>query len=87
MSGKKFAALVKSSYTIPGDERSRTNPGHGYPEETVEYIQFLPFESEDEMGKWVASQTKYSFHSHFNIIQYDEVEVETKVVVKLKEHK
>lgn len=29
-----FAILLPKSVTIPGDERSRTNPGHGYPEST-----------------------------------------------------
>lgn len=33
-SGKTFAILTTRSVTIPGDERSRTNPGHGYPEHT-----------------------------------------------------
>jgi len=30
-----FAILYPESTTIPGDERSRTNPGYGYPEHTV----------------------------------------------------
>lgn len=29
--GEHFAILVFSSVYVPGDERSRTNPGHGYP--------------------------------------------------------
>jgi len=30
--------IVKiGSFFIPGDERSRTNPGHGYPERTEHY--------------------------------------------------
>ena len=28
---------------IPGDERSRTNPGHGYPEHTEHYISYRAY--------------------------------------------
>lgn len=37
-----FAVCVydSESVTIPGDERSRTNPGHGYPEHTETYSTF-----------------------------------------------
>lgn len=30
-----YAILTPKSVVVPGDERSRTNPGHGYPEHTV----------------------------------------------------
>ena len=33
-----YAVIVERSVYIPGDERSRTNPGHGYPA-TTEYFQ------------------------------------------------
>lgn len=44
--GQHFAVLVyKTSGTyVPGDERSRTNPGHGYPEHT---------ETSDSFEHWV----------------------------------
>jgi hypothetical protein len=56
--GPHFAVLVFSneSVTIPGDERSRTSPGHGYPEhtqtyETVEYYATInQSEWEDFVG-------------------------------------
>lgn len=35
--GHHYAIIIlkQNSVTIPGDERSRTNPGHGYPAHTV----------------------------------------------------
>ena len=33
----KYLLITTRSIFIPGDERSRTNPGHGYPE-TTEYV-------------------------------------------------
>jgi hypothetical protein len=43
------------SYTVPGDERSRTNPGHGYPEHTVttDKVEMTAFTSESEWKKVV----------------------------------
>ena len=35
-----FAILVFSSVSIPGDERSRTNPGHGYPAHDVSTVEY-----------------------------------------------
>jgi hypothetical protein len=35
-----FAILRTTSVTIPGDERSRTNPGHGYPESAETFITY-----------------------------------------------
>lgn len=32
--GEHYVILKIGSVFIPGDERSRTNPGHGYPERT-----------------------------------------------------
>lgn len=44
-----FAIITTESVTIPGDERSRTHPGHGYPEHTVSYINYEMFTDEQ---KW-----------------------------------
>jgi hypothetical protein len=45
--GEHFAILTFSTITIPGDERSRTHPGHGYPEHTVPSIECEVFESRE----------------------------------------
>lgn len=51
-----FAVVYTESVTIPGDERSRTHPGHGYPEHTQEYRVFKEFKDEAEFRKWVQSE-------------------------------
>ena len=62
---KHFAALVLKSHSVhhEGDERSRTNPGHGYPAytETICAVEYIPFESQAEMEAWVikAETAKY----------------------------
>lgn len=59
--GPHFAVLVydTTSVWIPGDERSRTNPGHGYPEHTETYDNFQHYVTEDEevLGNLILSLT------------------------------
>ena len=47
-SGEHWAIIRSSAALIPGDERSRTNPGHGYPAHTVNYITYETFTNEIE---------------------------------------
>lgn len=46
-----YAIITGSSITIPGDERSRTAPGHGYPEHTDYYIRYEAYDMEHE-AEW-----------------------------------
>lgn len=41
--GEHWAILEGTSINIPGDKRSRTNPGHGYPETTENHITYRAF--------------------------------------------
>lgn len=45
----KFLLIDSQSYTIPGDERSQTNPGHGYPEHEMSVPVLKWFKDEDEL--------------------------------------
>lgn len=47
-SGAHWAILRFSRITIPGDERSRQAPGHGYPEHTEDVVGYQAFDSEAE---------------------------------------
>ena len=45
--GEHHVIIKFGSITIPGDERSRTNPGHGYPEHTLSTMECIAFESRE----------------------------------------
>lgn len=66
-SGEHWAIIEGSSVTVPGDERSRTNPGHGYPEHTEHYCTYLAFTDEEEfkaeLQRRFESNSKYSYGS------------------------
>lgn len=46
--GPHYAILEFDSIYIPGDERSRTCPGHGYPESTANIIRYIAFTDKSE---------------------------------------
>src|SRR5208282_5967605 len=46
--GEHWAIIENNSVYIPGDERSRTDPGHGYPESTERYISYRAFTNRAE---------------------------------------
>lgn len=79
----KLAAIVTKSITIPGDERSRTNPGHGYPEHTEEHVELIEFGDKASMEAWVKRQTTGYSKPSFKLIRYEELSYETTVSVKV----
>ncbi len=77
-----FAIIVFSSVHIPGDERSRTNPGHGYPahdEPTLSYEAFM-----DEYA-WIEAIEKHTKNNtKFRAMKVHPVAVTTEVRVLVK---
>lgn len=58
---KAYGIIQMKGVYIPGDERSRTAPGHGYPERTEYYPELQIFLAEDE---WKAEIKKLMFSEH-----------------------
>jgi hypothetical protein len=58
---QKYAVFVNSSYYVEGDERSRTNPGHGYPSHTEKYVAVIEFETEEELKDWILKNESKTF--------------------------
>lgn len=48
-----YAILVPKSTYIPGDERSRTHPGHGYPESTEQSWDYIVFPDRESWAEEV----------------------------------
>ncbi len=79
--GAHLAVLQGDSVHIPGDERSRTNPGHGYPASTHSYLNYIVMDSEQELEKWIGRE-RHSCNT-FAVIRAQGLTVETEVKVKL----
>ncbi len=78
----KFAVLEFGSITIPGDERSRTNPGHGYPESTETTTTLHTFDTQQELEAWI-SRTTSSYRKPFIVLHARRLVTETKTVVRV----
>lgn len=79
-----LAALIFSSIHIEGDERSRTNPGHGYPAHSEAVVQYIAFDSREEANKWVGQQEKSPYPGEsYRIIETFPRLVTTTVKVEL----
>lgn len=89
-----FAALVFTSETVytPGDERSRTHPGHGYPEsyDTVRSVDYIHLGDESKMRAWVQSReddkrnNRYSTKDEpYQIIKVKPVKLQTSIAVQI----
>lgn len=66
--GEHWAIIRSSSVYIPGDERSRTNPGHGYPAETENFISYEVFTTEDAFNKAMAAAAAGDHTRHRDVI-------------------
>ena len=84
MAKEFYAAFIQDSYHVEGDERSRTNPGHGYPAHTVDYVKVEEFKDEAEMRRWVERQEKSTYsRSKYRIVKCIPMEVKTTVNVEV----
>lgn len=83
---KHYAALVFQTRYVrhEGDERSRTNPGHGYPAytETINSTDYIPFDSKGDMEIWLAHQHNER-KTNYQIIEATPLTVKTSVSVKI----
>ncbi len=93
--GHHYAILTfkSESIHIPGDERSRTNPGHGYPAETrtISSIEYTFTHNRDEWVRTIEKLEKekaaarYGREDPYTAIEVaSKASIETKVVVGVK---
>ena len=79
MKEEKFAVIYTAAIYHAGDERSRTNPGHGYPSHTEHINKIETFKDEDALKHWIAKNSKKSYKA----IRYEELNVVLNLEVKL----
>jgi len=81
-----FAIITRTSHTIPGDERSRTNPGHGYPEHTVDSIEMTEFPTRDALIKRLEMHLKVNprYLDNRRIIEFTDLQINSHITVEIK---
>lgn len=81
-----YAILKPKSTLIPGDERSRTNPGHGYPERTEQSWDIEVFLDEEDWKKEIirlSNQTGY-IKEKFKAIRATSPKITTETKVEIQ---
>ena len=73
-----WALLEFGTIHIPGDERSRTHPGHGYGETTESTIKYMAFDSQEEITAYLQKENNSLFGSRLE--KYQAVFVQPKFV-------
>jgi len=78
-----FAIIEFSTIYIPGDERSRTCPGHGYPASNENIARYIAFDSRDEWESEVSSRTLRSTGDKFVAIVAKRAKINTNISVQI----
>ena len=76
----KYAVITTKSIHHEGDERSRTNPGHGYPAYTEEVESIQRFANQEDLKRWI----RLNSSKKFEVIEYQTLEVKTELQVEFK---
>lgn len=81
----KYAAIIMVTEHIPGDERSKQWPGHGYPAHTVERTTIKKFKDLAEVEEYVRreDESKYG-KDNYILIQYEELVVKKTVSLEIQ---
>lgn len=81
----QYAIIVFGSISIPGDERSRTNPGHGYGAHTEQKIDFILFENKAVWEKEIRERTEdHDDYYQWFPIMFRKAKVSTTVNVRVE---
>jgi hypothetical protein len=78
-----YAILTPTSTLIPGDERSRTNPGHGYPEHLVENWDIEIFLNKEDWEK--EAKRRYERPGTFLPCRINPAQIRKEVTVTIHE--
>lgn len=81
--GTSWAILEQDSIYVPGDERSRTNPGHGYPAHTKNFVRIYAFDSMADFKATLRKLHEKPGRRTFKAFELKSVRVKTKLVIDI----
>jgi hypothetical protein len=64
-----WAVTYVDTRTVPADERSRTNPGHGYPEHELRTQKLDVFKDEKAMIDWISLKKTNNPNLEYTILK------------------
>lgn len=82
-----WVILTFKSWWVDGDERSRKNPGHGYPGHNETGVDYQAYETEAEWEKEVINlvENKHKFSDNDNFVAFKASKpIKTKTTVEIE---
>lgn len=70
---------------IPGDERSRTNPGHGYPERIQKYLSYWVYFTEEKLLEAIKEleEPRFGNRETYKVLRVTPVKVKTELKISV----
>lgn len=79
-----YAILQTETIHIPGDERSRTHPGHGYPAEDRTVVTYTAFTDRTKWEEAIARLKNKPFSGTFKALFVRPAKITTQTIVNVK---
>jgi hypothetical protein len=79
-----FAIIKAETIHIPGDERSRTHPGHGYPAEDRQVITYTAYLDRQKWEDAITRLKNQPFAGEFKALHVRPAKITTKTIVDVK---
>lgn len=82
-----WVILLNDGVYIPGDERSITNPGHGYPEEKRSFLSYKIYLTKEKLLEAIQEleNPKYGSKQPYKVLKVTPVKIETKLTIDMKD--
>lgn len=80
-----WAIIKEGTIHHEGDERSRTNPGHGYPAYSETYNSYTEYTDYSKLMKDISYYNKSN--TKFRVVKIIPMEIETQITLTIKESK
>lgn len=79
-----YAVIVLKHMHHDGDERSRTHPGHGYPEHTTTHSEIIEFANREKFMEWITENEKRTHgKKQYRAIAFKNVNVQTSLHIDI----
>jgi hypothetical protein len=81
-SAPHWAILKFSTTNVAGDERSRTNPGHGYPAHSVDNVSYEAYYTEQKFLAAVAKLESDSYaRGRYSVLKVEPLTIKATITV------
>ena len=80
-----YALIKTNSVHIPGDERSRTHLGHGYPAETKYFVSYEAYFTEEKLLQAIRQieESKFSSNEPFRAIKITPMKISKTLTISI----